>query len=334
MKFEEIEKFIDLSPEETTWDSGTAKKDNLIYSPKASEGKNGVYNAIIRPIPSSDTEIINKKVLWINDERTGLRGYYDSRAHLGKGKCELNDLFWYLKKHEDVRMQRKLGSNFSMKEQNYCYAYVIKDPQNPELEGKVVIWRFPRTIKKLFDAQRTPTPEDIAIGAEPCNVFNVFEGKDFMLKIETKGEWPDYSSSRFAESTSGLKIKVADNGDKSDYVEIEKGNKDHISLLKEKVYNEETIPDISSFKFKDWTDEEHAKIKKFVSIMKSGNSDSIDTILNKTEDKPDEPMPDTKQSTKDPIENFESKKPSSEVDGEETDSEDKDVENILDGLDF
>lgn len=312
MKFEDLASFIDQGVEEISWAS-PQKQGSSVYTPKPADGKNGVYTALIRPLPYKGTEIISKDVFWVNNPKVGLRGFFDQSPK----PCPLVKLYWDLKKNEDVRMQKKIGENFERKEQNYCYAYVIKDPQRPDLEGKVVIWRFPRSIKKLFDAQAIPSENDIAMGSEKCNVFNLFEGKDFMLKVSQKGEWPDYSESKFSDQKTSLKIKVHSNGDKNDYVQIERGNKEHMNLLMETVYNE-NLPDLTPFQWKAWTDEENEKIEKFIRTMRNNGSEDIEEIVSKG-----------KESSK-------SSKPKKESEPKhESDSNEKDeLDDILDDLEF
>ena len=38
---------------------------------------------------------------------------------------------------------------------------MVKDPQRPELEGTLHVFRFPKTLKKFIDAQTSPSIEDI-----------------------------------------------------------------------------------------------------------------------------------------------------------------------------
>ena len=40
----------------------------------------------------------------------------------------------------------------------------MKDPQRPELEGTIQIFRYPKAVKKLIDAQIQPEATEIEMG--------------------------------------------------------------------------------------------------------------------------------------------------------------------------
>jgi hypothetical protein len=73
--------------------------------------------------------------------------------------------------------------------------YVVKDPDNPENEGKVKILRFGRQLHKIIME---------AIEGEDADEFGekIFDlskdGCNFRVKVEEQGGYPTYVSSRFA----------------------------------------------------------------------------------------------------------------------------------------
>jgi hypothetical protein len=267
----DIDSLIDLGAEQITYADQEQTKNNLknysqIYSPKYSDGKDNTYSAILRPIPNPAGEskfIISKLVHWLEDDVLGLKGYFDSKRSI-KQKCDVSDTYWFLKKHPDIKMQEKAKA-LSPKEQNYCYALVVKDIQKPELEGKVVIWRFPSVIKKLFDSQVNPPQEEIEMGKEPCNVFNLFSGKDFLLKISKKGDWPDYSNCKFSDTPSSAKIKLED----GTVYTLKKGDPKSLEIIKSHIFNDK-LPDISKYEYKEVSEEDSILISKYMQKLKTG----------------------------------------------------------------
>lgn len=75
---------------------------------------------------------------------------------------------------------------------------VIKDPANPENEGKVKLYRFGPMIFKMIEEQMFPKFDDEA----PMNPFDPWEGANFNIKIVGKqvgrDTVPNYEKSVFS----------------------------------------------------------------------------------------------------------------------------------------
>src|ERR1039457_4656138 len=70
---------------------------------------------------------------------------------------------------------------------------VVRDPRQPENEGKVFLYKYGSKIMgKLMDAITPPFP-----GAQPIDPFDEEEGANFRLRIVCKGGFPDYDRSTF-----------------------------------------------------------------------------------------------------------------------------------------
>lgn len=80
------------------------------------------------------------------------------------------------------------------KSQHVCNIYIKEDPRDNDAEGNVFMWRYGFTIQTIFE----DAIEDDFI------FFDPIVGADFHLTIAPKGEYPDYSSSRFARKESQL----------------------------------------------------------------------------------------------------------------------------------
>ena len=87
---------------------------------------------------------------------------------------------------EQVRKQKR-------KLQYYSNIYVVKDPGNPENEGKVFLYKYGRKIHdKIMDAVNGDELE----GREGINPFDFWTGADFKLRVKKVG-YPNYDSSEF-----------------------------------------------------------------------------------------------------------------------------------------
>jgi hypothetical protein len=71
--------------------------------------------------------------------------------------------------------------------------YVVKDPGNPENEGKVFMYQFGKKIFDKLNDLMNPTFED----EEPTNPFDLWEGANFRLKIRQFEGYPNYDKSEF-----------------------------------------------------------------------------------------------------------------------------------------
>ena len=72
--------------------------------------------------------------------------------------------------------------------------YVVKDPANPQNEGKVFLYKFGKKIfDKLMSAMQPEFEDEQAI-----NPFDFWEGANFKLKAKSVAGYRNYDSSEFA----------------------------------------------------------------------------------------------------------------------------------------
>jgi len=63
---------------------------------------------------------------------------------------------------------------------------ILKDPANPENEGKIFLYEMSGAMKDKIQAAVSPSEQDIALGAQPKQLFNPFKGNSFRL-VAKKG---------------------------------------------------------------------------------------------------------------------------------------------------
>jgi len=74
---------------------------------------------------------------------------------------------------------------------------VIKDPANPENEGKIFLFEYGR---KIFDKIQSAIEGDLELGEEPINVFSPYDdGANFYLVAKMKDGYVNYDDSKFKE---------------------------------------------------------------------------------------------------------------------------------------
>jgi hypothetical protein len=91
--------------------------------------------------------------------------------------------------------EKEKARALNRKENWLVNVYVVKDPDNPENEGKVKILRFGRQLHKIV--MEAMEGEDADEFGE--RIFDLSkEGCSFRVKVEEQGGYPTYVSSRFA----------------------------------------------------------------------------------------------------------------------------------------
>jgi len=72
--------------------------------------------------------------------------------------------------------------------------YVVKDPANPENEGKVFLFKYGKKIfDKIMEAMQPEYEDDT-----PINAFDFWQGANFKLKAKSVAGYRNYDSSEFA----------------------------------------------------------------------------------------------------------------------------------------
>ena len=166
---------------------------------KLSTDKAGNGFAVIRFLPAGDGEDMPFVKLYSHAFQ-GPGGWYieNSLTTLGQKDPlgEYNRELWNsgdetLK--EQVRRQKR-------KLQYYSNIYVVKDPSNPDNEGKVFLFRYG---KKIYDKIMEAVNGDELEGRAGYNPFDFWAGANFKLRAKKVAGYPNYDSSEF-ESPSTL----------------------------------------------------------------------------------------------------------------------------------
>lgn len=77
---------------------------------------------------------------------------------------------------------------------NYtCNVLIVSDPKHPEHEGKVKLFKFGKKIFDMIMDKARPTFED----ETPVNVFDIFSGANFRLRMRQVEGYPSYDKSEF-----------------------------------------------------------------------------------------------------------------------------------------
>lgn len=201
-----------------------------------------------------------------------LSGFFDSPKNFGE-PCALSSLFHNLKNSKNAILEQKADLlNYS--KYYYSYILVLEDEQQPELVGKIMIYKYGVTIKDKIASESKGE-----ITGTTCNVFDLNAGKDFILiaKENQVGErtYPDYKMSTFKHETSSLPIYFEEKKEFKNAPLNEDGIIDIKYQDKIKEILTKRDHDLEDFEPKRLTDEDNLKINDIIAFMTNKSSSSF-----------------------------------------------------------
>jgi hypothetical protein len=165
------------------------------YRPSAAKGKNNIYQSVIRFIPwhknPKHESIKDKWSCWLVDPVTEQGRPVDCPSSVGKPSL-LQDMYFKCKNSDNVMLQSKKDV-FSRRKTFASLIQIIKDENNPELEGKILVWKYGVKIHEKIDAELKPVIGD------KHDPFDLIAGKAFALIITKVSGYNNYDQSKFVD---------------------------------------------------------------------------------------------------------------------------------------
>jgi len=131
---------------------------------------------------------IEKSLSSLVNPETGKQGYIQDYL------AEQNSILWQtgLKENQEICRARGRRTNY------YCNILVVNDPVNPDNNGKVFLYRFPKAVLSMIREQISPPEDEFGESKQPVNPFDIDNGANFKLKIRTgENGYPTYDKSEF-----------------------------------------------------------------------------------------------------------------------------------------
>jgi hypothetical protein len=168
--------------------------DERLWKPEMDKTGNGF--AVIRFLPAPENEDLPWVKLYSHAFQ-GPGGWYieNSLTTLNQKDpvSEYNRELWNSGSDADKETVRKQKRKLSF----YSNIYVVKDPTNPQNEGRVFLYKYGKKIfDKVMEAMQ-PEFED----ETPINPFDFWQGANFKLKIVKKDGYWNYDKSEFDRVT-------------------------------------------------------------------------------------------------------------------------------------
>ena len=155
--------------------------------------KSGNGYAVIRFLPAPENEDLPFVKLYSHAFQ-GSGGWYieNSLTTLGQKDpvSEYNSQLWNNGTDAGKEMARKQKRKLTY----ISNIYVVKDPANPENEGKTFLYKYGKKIFDKLTAAMQPEFED----EEAIDPFDFWQGANFKLKAKNVAGYRNYDSSEFA----------------------------------------------------------------------------------------------------------------------------------------
>ena len=180
-----------LTNEIEKMNKGTNGADERLWKLEVDKAGNGY--AVIRFLPAPDGEELPWAKLYSHAFQ-GPGGWYieNSLTTLGQKDpvSEYNRLLW----NSGVDADKDLARKQKRKLTYISNIYVVKDPTNPQNEGKVFLYKFGKKIFDKLTAAMQPEFED----EEAIDPFDFWKGANFKLKAKNVAGYRNYDSSEFS----------------------------------------------------------------------------------------------------------------------------------------
>ena len=172
----------------------SGNNDDRIWKLECDKGGNGY--AVIRFLPAPDGEDLPFVKLYSHAFQ-GPGGWYieNSLTTLGQKDpvSEYNTTLWNNGTDAGKETARKQKRKLTY----ISNIYVVKDPANPENEGKVFLYKYGKKIFDKLTAAMQPEFED----EEAIDPFDFWQGANFKLKAKNVAGYRNYDSSEFTATT-------------------------------------------------------------------------------------------------------------------------------------
>jgi hypothetical protein len=248
-----MENLFNISSDLFVENKKVSQGSNLKFKPDPKLGKDGVYKAMIRFIPwykNVKKSIYKKYYIWVENPATGENFGIDCPTTIGE-KSVLYELYWKLK-NSKYASDQEMVSLIQRKQKFFSLIQVIKDSNNPENEGKIMVWDYGIKIYNKLMAEMEPEDEMIQTHVP----FDLQSGKIFLVNTSIVGGYTNYDSCKFLNEPAGLIIdnkKIFPNS-QNDYLMITEFLKNN-------------SPDLENIAFRRLTEIDEEKIKEIVDYI-------------------------------------------------------------------
>jgi len=259
--------------------SNSRKADEKVYDPDPN-AHNGSYKSVFRFVPYIHDKSKSKYTKYTAkfwNPLTKESVILDCPSNVGQPSIlwTIESVLRSLKK-EEPELVKEIESRFSRWYTHHSIVYIKKDPQRPDLEGQLKVFKFRNQIDQLIDQMVNPEEVDGMSLSRKVNPFHLLEGKDFLCVVGKKTkEFRDWSKCKFMDDVTPFVFKIGDS-----QVIVENTEKS-ASLVKE--YLVKNTPKLDEYQHQDWKEEDFEKVAEAI-LSAIPQKEIIQMILERSKD--------------------------------------------------
>jgi hypothetical protein len=244
-------------------------EDTVFYKPTPDKGIDKVYTSQIVFLPNAKNpslHIVDKWTVWIDDIENNRKMNVDCPSTVKKHSL-LQDAFFACRNSQNAN-ERKLQNLFKRKRDIYALVYIVQDQHQPEMEGKIKIFKFGQQLFDILEGAAQDTDE-------PINFLDIMNNKIFKLvvnEVNVDGRnFPNYKLSKFLNKSHQFEI----NGK---IIKKEKND-----MLKLANWLKENSPDLDAYQYQEWDSETRKKVVEYIKAT-IPSQNLINEILKKSKE--------------------------------------------------
>lgn len=259
--------------------SSERKNDPNVYDPDPSL-YNGSYKSVFRFVPYIHDKTKSKYVKYsakLFNPLTRESLIIDCPSNINKPSIlwTAEYVLKQIKKEEPI-LYEEISKNFSRWSTNHSIVYIKKDPQRPDLENTLKIFKFRTQIDLLIQQQINPEQIDDLTPIKKINPYHLLEGKDFLCIVSKKTkDFRDWSKSKFMDEITPFIFKVGDKLVKTENTEK--------SIKQVSDFLAKNSPLLDDYLYKDWTEETYERVSDFM-VAAINNKTVLNRIVQSSKD--------------------------------------------------
>lgn len=259
------------------------------FHPRYSKNPQGVYEAFVRFVPwpkNPNNSIVGKVTSYVENVVTGKKKQIDCVAD--QWSCPIASTYHALRKDPNPILQER-KKHFSRKQRYSSLVYVIKNPTEPNTEGKILVWSYGQKVFNKIDAIQHPSGGGgslLAGAVEPHNPFDMVNGKAFYVKVVAQETYDNFDNCQFVDKSErderyAIRIPIT-NGDQTQYYPITAQNLANDAFKQQVIayLNSDAVPSLEPYEYHEWDDETRKFVNDAINAAKDPNSRMSQSVQN------------------------------------------------------
>ena len=245
------------------------EKNVELYSPKPKDGNNGVYSAIVRFVPyfkDPSKSTISKWQAYVKNPISKVGRTLDNYSDVNN-PSQITNLYFRFKNTHVSTFEDYANEHLRSNQYHFSLVQVISDEKHPELNNKILVFRYSKTVYDKMAAELNPSIP----GQYGINPFDPVHGRFFHLKVKEKGGYPDYADCQFFDLNQNGTIvppgiRYVDATGNWNVATDQMTDAQKQSLFE---YVSQNSPDLAKYNYREWSAEDREFVNAVLTISEN-----------------------------------------------------------------